>query len=57
MISDMDSSTILAKMEDLRGTIVRSGIQAYVKQMKQRIEQARSAAKKVAVKDKFWWWW
>ena len=26
--SDMDSSTILAKMEDLRETIVRSGIQA-----------------------------
>ena len=50
-------SRTLAKIEDLQETIVKLGRQAKVKEMKQRIEQARSAAKKVAVKDKYWWWW
>ena len=51
--SDMDfiqgtKETILAKIGDIQKTIVRSGFQSKVKQMKQRIEQARSAAKKEA---------
>ena len=57
---DMDSSTketILAKMDDLQKTIIRSGIQGKVKELKQGIEKAGSTAKKVVVKDKFWWWW
>ena len=49
--------TILAKMDDLQKTIIRSGIQGKVKELKQGIEKAGSTAKKVAVKDKFWWWW
>ena len=51
--SGMDSSTketIQAKIDELQETIVKSGIQAKVKEMKQRIEQARSAAKKEAAK-------
>ena len=62
--SDIDRTkeTILAKIDDLQKTIVGSGIQSKVNQMKQRVEQARSADKKVAAKkvgdDKFWWlWW
>ena len=51
--SDMDSiqetkETILAKIDDIQKTIVRLGFQSKVKQMKQRIEQARSATKKEA---------
>ena len=51
--SDMDSiqetkETILAKIDDIQKTIVRSGFQSKVKQMKQRIGQARTAAKKEA---------
>ena len=40
--------TILAKIYDIQKTIVRSGFQSKVKQMKQRIGQARTAAKKEA---------
>ena len=47
------------KIYELQDTIVKSGIEAKVKEMKQRIEQARSAAKKGAAKklgdDKVWW--
>ena len=63
--SDMDSDTqetIVYKIYELQETIVRSSFHGKVKEMKQRIEQARSAAKKEATKklgdDKVgWWWW
>ena len=58
--SGMDSDTqetIVDRIYELQETIVRSSFRAKVKEMKQRIEQARSAAKKEAAKklgdDKF----
>ena len=48
--------TILAKIDDIQKTIVRSGFQSKVKQMKQRIGQARTAAKKEADAKKLGEW-
>ena len=49
--SDMDldiQETIVVKIYQLQDRIIKSGMEAKVKKMKQRIQQARSAAKKEA---------